>query len=268
MLEWNQSNIMAQPTHRYILKSATMIAPKVRHLAFMREGDLPLPFTAGQFITLHIEGPNKILHRSYSIANPPNIDNTIEIACAYVEGGISTGVLFGLEPGAIISASGPHGLFVLKEERPARYVLIATGTGVTPYRSMLNEIRHRFVKKHPELEVIVIFGVRSPEELLFKDEFLDFAEENPGFKFYACYSREAGDFLQPFERIGHVQSIFNELSLDPAKDIVYLCGNPNMIDDNFSSLTEMGFDKKMVRREKYLFAPRTLQPSSVSPAFS
>jgi len=245
---------MAHPTHRYILKWSKMITPKVRHLAFSREDKASFSFVAGQFITLHIEGPTKILHRSYSIANTPQQDDTIEIACAYVEGGVATGLLFGMQVGDPILASGPYGLFVLKEERPARYLFIATGTGVTPYRSMLNDIKERFKHSHPELEVVLILGVRNSKELLFAEEFVAFAKANPRFKFYTCYSRETSPVTQSFEHHGHVQDLLQSLNLAPLQDIVYLCGNPNMIDDTFNLLTGMGFEKKSVRREKYLFS--------------
>ena len=245
---------MAHPSHRYILQWSKMIAPQVKHFSFVREDNAPISFVAGQFMTLNIEGPNKIIHRSYSIANMPGVDNSVEMACAYVEGGVASNLLFNMKPGDGLAATGPFGLFVLKEEQPARYVLIATGTGVTPYRSMLNELRKRFQNSQPDLKVELIFGVRTPSELLFRDEFLKMSEEFPGFNFHACYSRETDGSLQSFEKKGHVQCTFDDLNLDPAKDIVYLCGNPNMIDDNFALLTEKGFDKKSVRREKYVFS--------------
>ncbi len=246
---------MAQPTHRFILKWSKMIAPMVLHLAFTREDNLAIPFKAGQFITLHIEGPQKILHRSYSLANAPHQeDNVIEISCAKVEGGIASSLLFGMQPGDSLFASGPYGLFVLKEEHPARYILVATGTGVTPYRSMLGEIKQRLEDLQQKLEVILILGVRHSNELLFKEEFLDFAKKNPRFKFYACYSQEKKAQLEHFERLGHVQDTFTDLNLNVEQDIVYLCGNPNMIDSTFALLTSLGFDRKNIRREKYLFS--------------
>lgn len=246
---------MAHPAQRYILKWSKMVTPKVKHLAFARETEEPISFIAGQFLTLNIQGPEKILHRSYSVANTPG-ENTLEIACAYVEGGVATNLLFNMQPGDSIQASGPFGLFVLKEEPVTRYIFIATGTGVTPYRSMLKSIQTKLNQKtsgHP-LEVILILGVRNPDELLFGDEFEAFATQNPQFKFYACFSREGHPNLKPNERVGRIQELFPELNLKPDQDIVYLCGNPMMIDDTFALLTDLGFDKKSVRREKYLFS--------------
>lgn len=246
---------MAQITHQYILQWSKKITPQVLHLCFTREDAASFPFKAGQFITFHIPSPldpNKTLHRSYSIANIPG-ENTLEIACSYVEGGVASQILFNMKPGDSIKAGGPYGLFVLKEDKPKRYLLIATGTGVTPYRSMLNDLKQRFQMDN-NLEANVILGVRCKEDLLFGEDFVQFAEHHSNFQFTACYSRESDSNLKSHERLGHIQDILPSLNLNPAEDLIYLCGNPNMIDDTFAILTEMGFDKKNIRREKYLFS--------------
>jgi len=247
---------MAHPIHQYALKWSRMITPQVRHMAFSRTTGEGVTFTEGQFITLHIDSPakNKVLHRSYSIASGGEQTNELEIACAYVKGGIATELLFNLQPGDIIHASGPFGLFVLKkDEHPQRYIWVATGTGVTPYRSMLSELRRRF-NNQSRVHVCLLQGVRTPEELLYGDEFQSFSEEFPNFTFIACYSRADGATLSRHERAGRVNSVFGELQLNPLEDIVYLCGNPNMIDDAFGTLTALGFDRKNIRREKYAFS--------------
>ncbi len=252
---------MAQPSQRYILKSTHTLCKGVKYFAFAREDNAPIHFVPGQFITLNIEtneknpntNKNKILHRSYSIANIPGETNQIEIACAYVEGGVASNLLFNLQPGESVNASGPFGLFTLKEEQPSRYILIATGTGVAPYRSMLQEIKKRLLT-NTNLEVWIIQGVRTRNELLFGNEFTQLNQELPNFNFKACYSREGSLELQAHEQLGRVHHIFPELNFNPTQDIVYLCGNPNMIDDSFNTLTALGFDRKNIRREKYSFS--------------
>lgn len=244
---------MAHKTQRYILKWANMITPSVKHLGFVREDEAPIPFKAGQFITLHIDGPTKILHRSYSIANVPHKNNMLELAISYVEGGVASNLLFNLKPGESVNASGPFGLFTLKEEKPARYILVSTGTGVAPYRSMLDELRGKILQDN--ITVDLILGVRGPQELLFAEDFLSLSKEHPQFKFSVCFSREARNpEFAPHERLGHVQDLFPGLNMKPDSDVVYLCGNPNMIDDAYAKLTDMGFDRSNVRREKYLFS--------------
>lgn len=240
----------SRETFTLVLKQAECIAPQVRHLVFQREDGAPFIFIPGQFITLLLEGDGKLLRRSYSIANAHiNGSNTVEFAASYVEGGTASQKLFNLQPGETVTASGPFGRLILRDEQPERYLLIATGTGVTPYRAMLQEIEKR-LQQQENLRVALLFGVRTPEELLYRDEFVTFAERQPRFEFRAYYSRARCH--ERYEHQGHVQTAFMDIQLDPVKDIVYLCGNPNMIDEAFAQLTAKGFASQNVRREKYI----------------
>jgi NAD(P)H-flavin reductase len=49
-----------------------------------------------------------------------------------------------------------------------------------------------------------------------------------------------------------VQSSFPELDLNPEEDMVYLCGNPGMVDESFSDLKDRGFAIQRIVREKYI----------------
>lgn len=248
---------MAHPTYTLKLEWSRDVTPAVKHLAFSREDGVIPQYVPGQFVTFHIlTAEGKKVHRSFSVANAPTEQGILEMAAAYVEGGIASTLLFNLKPGDTVTAGGPYGLFVLKEEKPKRYVLVATGTGVTPYRSMLLELAKRF-NLDPDLSVDLILGVRIKSDALFADDFLAFANRFPQrFRFHVYYSREQSEnATASHEAVGHVQDKFTTLNLSPESDIVYLCGNPGMIDTAFAKLTEeFGFDKKSVRREKYSFA--------------
>ncbi len=242
---------MAHPTRRYSLVRGETLSPQVRRYIFSTEDALPLSFIPGQFLTLHIPGPEKIAHRSYSIANPPD-SPLVEITCAHIPGGLASEYLSGLAVGDCMEATGPHGLLVLKDEQPQRIFLVGTGTGIAPYRSMLPQISARLAAC-ADLRVMLIQGNRTAADLLFADDFLACAEQHPSFQFYACYSR-ATQVQHPFEHLGRVQKVLEKFVLNPSQDLVYLCGNPNMIDENFALLSAMGFDRKNIRREKYSFS--------------
>jgi len=57
---------------------------------------------------------------------------------------------------------------------------------------------------------------------------------------------------EAWESRGYVQTHFGELTLDPAKDVIYLCGNPDMIDQAMEYLRALNFPSRNLRREKYL----------------
>ncbi len=224
------------------------VTPSILHLAFARDDGEEIEYKAGQFINIHFESDGKMIHRSYSIANEPG-GEALEIAMSPVEGGRATRLLSELTAGDVIDASGPYGRFVLRDEEPTRYVLVATGTGITPYRSMLPLLEERITQG---FSADVLLGIWRREEALYAEEFLALAEKQPGFTFHACYSREMPDDVADHECEGYVQARMQQLNLNPERDMVYLCGNPDMVDQAMAWLKKLGFPVARVRREKYL----------------
>jgi ferredoxin-NADP reductase len=235
------------------LIDAFMISPTVKHFIAQCSLSPPFHYLPGQFITLHFEHEEKTLKRSYSIANAPNGDNRIEFAATFVEGGPGTHYLFHLQKGDSLSMTGPYGRLVLKEEIPQRYILVATGTGITPYKSMLPELRSRLTK-NPSLFVVIMEGVPYRQDLLYEKEFQAFANAFPKqVTFFTCLSRETqGSEVKSTEFCGRVQALFPKLTLHHQQDLVYLCGNPSMIDDAFQYLQEQNFQTQQIIREKYI----------------
>ncbi|MGE3919432.1 MAG: FAD-binding oxidoreductase [Gammaproteobacteria bacterium] len=241
---------MSRDTFTLTLTEKRMVTPTVLHMAFSRLNNEPLEFIPGQFITVHFTLDEQTYQRSYSIASIPTEDTTIGIAVSPYENGPGTRFLFGMNIGDQVETSGPFGRLVLKDETPSRYMMIATGTGVTPYRAMLPTFVERIQKQ--SAKVFVMLGVKSPEELLYQEDFLRYAASSPHLEFHAFYSRVMPDSPQPYEHQGYVQTGFEAFHFNPETDVVYLCGNPNMIDQSFETLVQMGFQTSQVRREKYI----------------
>lgn len=238
-------------TQTITLQRVYSISPNVKHFVFDPGEMGPLHFKAGQFITMHFTKNDKTLRRSYSLANQPEQPNRIEFAAGYVKHGPASELLFNLKPGDSIQINGPFGRLILRQEPVTRYILVATSTGITPYRSMLNQLAQR-LKEQADLEIIIMQGIQTREDLLYGDDFINFTHTNKRTRFSAYYSRETRDDLLEFEHKGYVQTGLEALNLNPSQDIVYLCGNPGMIDESYALLTEKGFDISRVRREKYI----------------
>ena len=234
-----------------------MLAPSVAHLGFHRDDGEPLDFVPGQFLQVHFQyGDGTATKRSYSLATRRDLSAgagpDVEIAVSYVSGGAATALFEGLEIGDRVQASGPFGRFCLVPgDGNARYLLIGTGTGVTPYRAMLPQIEAMIAERG--VQVVLLFGARTPDELLYGDEFRAFADAHPDhFRFVPCFSRELPDAPHADVRHGYVQQFLPEFVPDAARDVAYLCGNPNMVDACFDALKEAGLEVKQIRREKYV----------------
>ena len=242
------------------LVSRRMIAPTVAHLSFLRDDGQPLDYIPGQFIQVHFAyADGAPARRSYSLATQHDhalgAGEAVEIAVSYVAGGAATALFEGMPIGGAVDASGPFGRFCLMpNDANRRYLLIATGTGVTPYRSMLPQLEQLMAGRG--VEVVLLQGARTPDELLYGDEFRAFAQAHAGFRYVPCLSRElpaAGSaHAHPDVRHGYVQQQLAEFAPDPTTDIAYLCGNPDMVDACFEALKGYGLPIPQIRREKYV----------------
>jgi ferredoxin-NADP reductase len=160
-------------------------------------------------------------------------------------------LLGNLKVGETVDASGPYGRFCLMDaDTNSRYLLVATGTGVTPYRAMLPLIARLVQSRGCTFELV--YGARNEADLLYGEEFAAFAEATPGFRFHPCFSREPRAVPRPGDVHGRVQVALESLQPSIENDIVYLCGNPDMVDQSFAMLKDAGLPVPHIRREKYI----------------
>jgi ferredoxin-NADP reductase len=228
------------------------IAPQVLQLAFERVDRVPFNYIPGQFITLHLDRSGQECRRSYSIACAPHPNSSrIEFALSYQKAGVASEVLFHLQPKQVLQATGPFGRLILADKPEQRIILVATGTGVTPYRAMLPELNKRM--QNDNTEIVLLFGCRTRQDALYMDEFRQFAQTHPKMQYIVHYSRENA-VQTADERLGYVQGSLTQaqLALQPESDLVYLCGNPGMIDEAYAKLLELGFPSPRIKREKYI----------------
>ena len=115
---------------------------------------------------------------------------------------------------------------------------------------MLPQLRQMMATRG--VEVVLLFGARTPEELIYGEDFYAFAAENPGFRFVPCFSRELPANPHGDVRRGYVQDALAEFAPDATGDVAYLCGNPNMVDAAFEALKLAGLPVPHIRREKYV----------------
>ena len=238
------------------LTGRRLLAPTVAHYQFVRADGQPLEFQPGQFIQVHFTlADGSEIKRSYSLAtihdHAQGPGQAVEIAVSFVPGGAAKALFDDLQLGDELVASGPFGRFCLQPgDQNRRYLLIATGTGVTPYRSMLPLLAQAMRTRGAE--VVLLHGARTPAELLYGEDFYAFAAAHPGFRYVPCFSRQMPEQPHADARQGYVQQQLAEFAPDGAGDIAYLCGNPAMVDTCFEALKDAGLPVPKIRREKYV----------------
>lgn len=213
-------------------------------------------FEAGQYVALALPGshprpesfpaetesyaPDKLIKRAYSIGSSPAEKGYLEFYIAIVPTGALTSRLVTLKEGdRLFCAPKITGHFTLHDIPEGKnLILIATGTGLAPYMSMLRT--GTVVQKYNAISIL--HGVRFERDLAYREELASFTQQNPRFKYHAFVSRE--DAKPGLFQKGYVQSVFmnGEITPDPVSDHVLVCGNPAMIEDVEKLLTtERGY---------------------------
>jgi len=203
-------------------------------------------FIPGQFVTLDLpihEKSNKRV-RSYSIASWPDGSNVFELLIVLAKGGLGTTYLFNeIKVGSELTFRGALGVFTLPKTLDRDIFMICTGTGIAPFRSMIN---HLSLHTIPFKNIHLIFGTRKREDLLYYDEMKEMEKKLPDFHYHPTLSREQWEGYS-----GYVHPIYEDLCKDKQEALFYLCGWKHMIDDAKKRIAEMGYDKKAIHLELY-----------------
>jgi len=203
-------------------------------------------FIPGQFVTLDLpihEKPNK-RWRSYSIASWPDGTNVFELVIVLDKMGAGTNYLFNeIVVGSELSLRGPQGVFILKEPLDEDLILICTGPGIAPFRSMVHHVKNHNI---PHKNIFLVFGCRTRSTLLYYEEMMGLQQEIPGFKYIPTLSREQWE-----GKTGYVHPVYEFLCEERRPAKFFLCGWKGMIDEAKARIIAMGYDKKLIHFEIY-----------------
>ena len=192
--------------------------------------------------------PQKMIRRAYSIASSSVERSYVEFSLTLVTTGELSPRLFALRHGSrIFIGSRASGLFTLDRVAPNKaVVLVATGTGLAPYVSMLRTM----LIAETVRKFVVLHGARCSWDLGYRAELESLARIRPNFTYIPSITRPGED---PHFRgqTGRIQKLLEQgvvekvagVRLDPAETDVFLCGHPEMIDYVATVLQTRGFTK-------------------------
>ena len=216
----------------------------VRELELTLREPMEIAFKAGQFISFDVpkeDYPHSIT-RPYSIASPPSISDRVLLLFNLVPRGPGSTYLFSLHEGDTVSFKGPAGSFYLREDPTKRILLVATGTGIAPFRSMLLTQLERSSTQ----SVTLVWGLRYEHDLYYQDELQALTERHRQFSFVTTLSRPGPSWTGPK---GRVNSLIQEQVTSVRDLAVYLCGNNDMIKEVTATIQAKGLCP--IYREKY-----------------
>jgi ferredoxin--NADP+ reductase len=208
-----------------------------------------LDFQAGQFVRIALDIEGERVARPFSFVNPPQ-DPVLEFYGVIVPEGPLSPRLARLQAGdRLYVASNPAGFLVLREVPDCETLwLVATGTGIAPYLSILRtEAPWRRFRN-----VVLVHAARYARELVYGETIAKL----PGLKYVTLVSRER----HPGSLEGRIPAAIADgrlekaagIALDAASSHVMLCGNPQMLSDAQAALAARGMRKHRRRNPGHI----------------
>ena len=203
-------------------------------------------FTAGQFARIGLKVGDDLVVRAYSVVSSP-FDETLEFFSIVVPDGAFTSNLQHLQVGdELYLEKIPYGFWTLTRYQlplPQDLWLLATGTGLAPFISMLQD----FDTWTKYQNINLVYSVRTASELAYVERIQEIAESfgegHTGFKFIPIITRDPNaalhDRLPVLIENGELET-YAGLNFNVESSHIMLCGNPQMVEDTKEALKARG----------------------------
>ncbi len=247
-----------------VLTQVIQVSPTMKVFRIAPIGwELP-DFKAGQFVALYLPGsaprcaeatdefevpaPDKMIKRAYSIASSSKSKEFIEFYITLVHSGSLTPRLFDLKIGDKVGIGKKFvGMFTLDQVPTEKnIVLVATGTGVAPYMSML-----RTDALQRKGKVAIIHGAANSWDLGYSSELNLLQSISPNFKYLPTITAPQKEMAPWNGHVDFIQDMWNAGIMEetwgfkptPEDTDIFLCGNPRMIADMSTALEKDNFSE-------------------------
>lgn len=205
------------PTMAWISKVQTL-TPMEKFFTIELPRGMSLRHKPGQFVEVSLFGVGEA---PISISSSPSRSNGKFELCVRKVGDVTT-ALHNLGEGARIGVRGPFGTGFPVEQFEGKDILIAAGgLSLAPVRSVIYQVLDNR-KKYGR--VIILYGAKTPSELLFKDELQEFGKR-ADIEFHVTVDRGDKDWIG---NVGVITTLFPKITVNPRNTIAITEGPPIM----------------------------------------
>ena len=205
------------PTPAKIVK-ITPMTPLEKLLTIQLPAGTTLGHRPGQFVQISLLGIGEI---PISISSSPSRSNGTFEMCVRKVGDV-TGAIHALDEGAHLGVRGPFGSgFPLERFKGKDILFAAGGLGLAPARSVINQVLD---ERGAYGRVIILYGAKTPADLLFKEE-LQALSERDDVEFHVTVDRGDADWRG---NVGVITRLFPKIAVDPRNTVAVTIGPPVM----------------------------------------
>ncbi|MDN3355859.1 globin domain-containing protein [Actinomadura sp. DC4] len=193
--------------------------------------DRPLPYTAGQYITIQV-ARWPWTWRPYSVANAPREDGLLRFHVRAVPAGWVSGTLVRhVKVGDTLLLGHAAGTMTLDPDADRAILCVAGGTGLAPLKALVEEA----IARDPDREIHLLFGARTPSELYDLADLRALEDRAPGLRVVPVVA-SSSDFDGEHGLLPEVLGRFQDWS----EHDVYVAGPPEMVESTVTVLHDLG----------------------------
>ncbi|MFL6716721.1 MAG: 2Fe-2S iron-sulfur cluster-binding protein [Burkholderiaceae bacterium] len=243
------SAALPEPERRSaVVREVRSLCDSVHHLLLEVEGGAPPAYLAGQYMNVHLEDGSA---RSFSMASAPT-GNLIDFHVRRIPGGSFTDRRLALlRAGDRIDITLPLGGFHYRSADYRPLIMVATGTGLAPIRSILQSLMD-----DPDCPPVTLYwGMRNQADLYLDQEIRNWADRLYDFRYVPVLSRPGAGWSG---RTGYVQQAVLQDHGSLEEHAIYLCGAPAMIQDAKQLFLANGASADHLYADSFSFAHELL----------
>ncbi|MFH1284072.1 MAG: FAD-dependent oxidoreductase [Candidatus Peregrinibacteria bacterium] len=204
----------------------------------------PFTYKAGQYVTFKIADAEPPCFRAYSLSSIPK-EKALQTCVKIVKNGRGSNWLKTRKPGDEIEFFGPNGDLTFQTPPEKKALFIATGTGITPLKSIIAQQ----LQNGSTQEIQLLFGLRHVKDIFYKEYFEKLTKKHKNFTFTLTLSQPENPAWQGLQ--GRVTAHLENMDLDPQNTEIYICGLKDMIESVTKILGQKGFAQSSVHFEKF-----------------
>ena len=207
--------------------SLTRPAPDVAVVRLQLPAAERLQYLPGQYVEILLKDGRR---RSYSMAGAPGVTDQIELHIRHTPGGAFSDHVFGvgatqMKERDILRFEGPLGSFFLRDDSTKPIVLVASGTGFAPIKSIVEYA----ILKSLDRPMTLYWGGRRPQDLYMDELVRGWTSTLPDFHYVPVVSDATADDGWS-GRTGFVHRAVLDDFADLSGHQVYACGAPIVVD--------------------------------------
>lgn len=266
--------------HELVVVATNFITPFIKEVKFKVKSGRQLAFKAGAYMQFNVPaGMNSLrpddmpenfekywesyshgrfshdgVTRHYSLVNfdEESDELTFNIRWQTAKDGFRAGVgssyLGSLQVGETITAKGPFSDFYATSDKKVPRIFIGAGSGLAPLRAIIFE---QLKKRQDEGDLTLIYGARTEDDLLYRDELNSLSEQYKNFSYIPTLSNPSEQWQG---HSGYVQQVLLTYLSQKVKFLsteFYLCGPEAMMSEVEKIITDVGIPNNQIFKDKF-----------------